>query len=649
MLKKTNSIVLAIMIIFTVTTVSLGEENLENRNLYNILPQGEDYEWNYYGFAEYGHTMTISNISDDNREYSISGQIHDMSGMKSEEELSFYMKYVFEEDALIQYKGTKIIDSDFARIELIKAPLNMGNTWTQKVTAKSGETLNLKCEIVDLEYEDDKGIYTVRYDSIDGDYYEIRKIKEGVGVIYFEKPIDSNDSKITFNYSLNEESSGYKSFNKFKDLDSNRWYAYYVNKLIKNNIISGYPDNTFKPDDNINVSEFTKLLLNTLGYKEANGNDDWYSNYIKRAKQLNIIDEEDYTNYNRPINRQEMAKMIARALGEKESENTVQFDDIDKVESKYKEYVIAAVSLGILEGYPDNTFRPNGNLSRAEASKVIVEVMSKEVVKGSKDKGQALTNEKVISLEEDFKNYLLPKTNSSNVVLGYNSKEELISDMTSIMTESLARENVNIYFEEKQGELNIIPTEGPAMIVNSKPLDFKEMVDGEYLVSQENENALRGRYRLEIYYKNTPQKGWMMTNRIFYPIDTKGNINNNLSYQTIDKNYSEDVATSAQHVRKLRGYGIIKETSDSYIVYIGLGEKPTGGYSVLIDSCVNLVNDTTKIIIKENAPGKGVVTTQAITYPYILVKIDKTNSNIDVETLDGEKLEDINDESNERI
>ncbi len=375
MKKIMISLVLVVLVVASMTAFSLAQETTTENNLQSLLPQGTGYQWVYNGFAEYGHTMSITGINSDKTQYTLSGQVDDMSGMQSEEALSFTMKYVIENDALIQYTGAKIQDSDFSRIELIRAPLIVGNTWTQEVTSKAGDLVKLKCKIVAIGTENGNKVYTVHYDAINGDYYEIRKIKEHIGVITFEKPIKLADSVITMTYFLIEEMSGYISFLPFTDLDSNSWYAQYVNTVIQADILHGYPDLTIRPNDNISVSEFMAMLLNSIGHEQPAGKEVWYSNYLTKAKALNIIKEGDFENYDREINRQQMAKMVVLAANAVEITGISGFADNSSIGTKYKGYVNAAVSLGILTGYPDNTFRPMNNLTRAEASSVIVKVM----------------------------------------------------------------------------------------------------------------------------------------------------------------------------------------------------------------------------------------------------------------------------------
>lgn len=53
---------------------------------------------------------------------------------------------------------------------------------------------------------------------------------------------------------------------KFTDVDSSQWYAPYVGYCVKQGIIDGFSDNTYKPDDIISEKAFLKLTLGVLGY-----------------------------------------------------------------------------------------------------------------------------------------------------------------------------------------------------------------------------------------------------------------------------------------------------------------------------------------------------------------------------------------------
>jgi S-layer family protein len=53
----------------------------------------------------------------------------------------------------------------------------------------------------------------------------------------------------------------------FSDVDRDKWYAGYLSDLKGKGIVDGYGDGEFKPYKEVNYAEFTKMLLNTYSYK----------------------------------------------------------------------------------------------------------------------------------------------------------------------------------------------------------------------------------------------------------------------------------------------------------------------------------------------------------------------------------------------
>ena len=120
-----------------------------------------------------------------------------------------------------------------------------------------------------------------------------------------------------------------------------------------------------------------------------------------------------------------------------------------------------------------------------------------------------------------------------------------------------------------------------------------------------------------------------------------------ISYNVLsENNLNEDIQASLDYIKELRGYGIIKEKDNNYIMYIGLGEKATGGYSIKIKS-VEKIKKGLKITINEIKPKDNQMVTETLTYPNILIEIPKNIdiNNINVITTDGEQLPNINKEN----
>jgi len=169
------------------------------------------------------------------------------------------------------------------------------------------------------------------------------------------------------------------ALDKFSDA-GNHWAKDSIGQLTHLGIIGGYPDGTFKPSQNIQVDEFIKLTVTAMGYKPGMGNGYWAEPVIEIAKDEKLIGENEFTNYRRPITRQEMAKIITNAVLTKEEAPDSNYlaymrsfiKDYGKTTDQYKNHVLTAYGMGLIGGYPDKEFKGLNNSTRAEASVVIM-------------------------------------------------------------------------------------------------------------------------------------------------------------------------------------------------------------------------------------------------------------------------------------
>lgn len=175
--------------------------------------------------------------------------------------------------------------------------------------------------------------------------------------------------------------------NKFKDVKVSDWFIGTVSKLVGRGGIDGYDDGTFRPKNTITKAEYTKIVVGSLGFKEIEPKDKhWATNYMKKAEELGLIDKNEYLlkDYDKPITRNEAVKTAVKAceyLGEKAPSNYKEYQsyikDYNSIPSKYRDYVLKSVAIGLIDGYDDNTFRGNNNLTRAEASTIIIRIIDK--------------------------------------------------------------------------------------------------------------------------------------------------------------------------------------------------------------------------------------------------------------------------------
>lgn len=155
--------------------------------------------------------------------------------------------------------------------------------------------------------------------------------------------------------------------------------------IIKGEIeVSGYLDMTkdgkFKPDAKITRADFVVMFANA---KELSGtkvvkfsdvkNGTSYFKALQACVSNNIINgyKDNTFRPNNPITRAEFAKMISILDGLNiDSASINAFNDV--VPNHWaRAYINSAFINGYLDGYPDSTFRPNAFITRAEAVKVL--------------------------------------------------------------------------------------------------------------------------------------------------------------------------------------------------------------------------------------------------------------------------------------
>ena len=162
------------------------------------------------------------------------------------------------------------------------------------------------------------------------------------------------------------------------------WAGDDIKNLVVLGVISGYPDNSFRPDNNITRAEFTTILIKMLELSSQDSKvftdtvDHWAQDAISIAAQHGIVSgyEDNTFGPDEPITREQMAVMIVRAAELMPEEGELDFVDNDKISAWAMGSMVTAVKSEIINGYPDNTVRPQGLATRAEAVTVIVKAHS---------------------------------------------------------------------------------------------------------------------------------------------------------------------------------------------------------------------------------------------------------------------------------
>ncbi len=224
----------------------------------------------------------------------------------------------------------------------------------------------------------------------------------------------------------------------FPDVGLNEWFSKYVCIASKNGIINGYPDGSYKPADNINFVEASKIISLTYGQAESTG-DVWFEDYVRYMGHEGAIPT-SILSLDQRINRGQMAEMIYR----------LQNGILDKPSFIYESYVGSNLEGGSIchEGHCHNE---NTSCVSAGCNELVISLDDNYRY----IKGNGLPNHDT----GDFPNNGNPNTISEQVV---DYKVSLSPNYTSTTTGNAMTPGValnGVFFEpgtaERNGDLNI--------------------------------------------------------------------------------------------------------------------------------------------------------------------------------------------------
>lgn len=165
----------------------------------------------------------------------------------------------------------------------------------------------------------------------------------------------------------------------------NHWAKSHIDKLTLSGVLGGYPDGTFKPEGTVTRAEFIKMIVETLELEDdgtevtipSDAENHWAISYVEIALQKGLTDgfSEDLFRPDDKITREQMAVVLYNALELKPVDSETAFDDLDEIASWAVDAVGAVAEAGYIEGYEDDTFRPKGLMTRAEAATVIARLI----------------------------------------------------------------------------------------------------------------------------------------------------------------------------------------------------------------------------------------------------------------------------------
>ncbi|MDO5708439.1 MAG: S-layer homology domain-containing protein, partial [Andreesenia angusta] len=153
--------------------------------------------------------------------------------------------------------------------------------------------------------------------------------------------------------------------------------------------IDGYENGMFKPDSNMTRAEVSKVLAYALtkgldenkeyvsNFTDVN-EDAWYAKILAYMEEIKVIDGYPGGEFNpdKPITRAEFAKIVSLIDGFEENDRD-EFKDV-KTNHWAKKYIEDLAKKGHVKGYPDGSYKPENNITRAEVVTIINRIIGKD-------------------------------------------------------------------------------------------------------------------------------------------------------------------------------------------------------------------------------------------------------------------------------
>lgn len=172
----------------------------------------------------------------------------------------------------------------------------------------------------------------------------------------------------------------------------NSWDRVEISQLEAMDILQGYPDGRFYPEQPVSRAEFAKILAVALGEKQsalelAKGTpiftdisfDFWAKGFITAGVESGWLQGQgSYFGPDAYINRQEAAAILSRiqfGKGKAADESELKFTDSESIADWAVEGILKTAAQGLITGFPDGSFRPLEKLSRAEAVHLLAVIM----------------------------------------------------------------------------------------------------------------------------------------------------------------------------------------------------------------------------------------------------------------------------------
>lgn len=280
---------------------------------------------------------------------------------------------------------------------------------------------------------------------------------------------------------------------RFWDVSKDHWAYSYISELTDKNVISGYEDGSFRPEETVSRAEWSKMLVVASGKQPISLEDnksyaidynskEWYYGYINSVVDyMNFYNDGGnyYFKPNQSASREDVTVSLVKLKGYNvdnvDYSYISKFKDSNSISNDLKKYVSVAIEKELISGYEDNTFRGQDTLTRAEAATLLCRAFQL----GNDNK---TTNSNSVYLDPSEVNSNV--NNETNKEESKNDSESDLSDSENSSGNTIINNNTTI---NNNGSINV----NNGVINNnysSENESEKEDEENNSVVEEENEN-----------------------------------------------------------------------------------------------------------------------------------------------------------------
>jgi hypothetical protein len=290
---------------------------------------------------------------------------------------------------------------------------------TGRAYLKDKHDLSVEPDVVDNTcdqvYRHDADRSDERFDTANKaveDTWDYRMLKDGALVLSYYRAYESQCDPVNEDipYScmsqwgsqeMAEEGSSWKEildyyyqpteisrYRYLSDVPSDHVFYSVIDNLMQDGVINGYPDGTFRPDDEVSRAEMAKFVVNALGIEENTScsafsdvpEDHVFYTPIMNLKCNGIVTGFEDGSYKPDafVTRGQATKFLVEGLAHTFAAGEtflytgkeVAFSDVDNTHVFYR-HIMTAYEKKILSGYEDGSFQPDITITRGAMAKMV--------------------------------------------------------------------------------------------------------------------------------------------------------------------------------------------------------------------------------------------------------------------------------------